>query len=258
LKASLESILNQLDERFEIIVVDSCSDDGSLSILEDYEKAGRIRLIVRKCTRGTGRQIAFDNANGEYIISNLDTDDIFNPCLNDVLNIYRNSCDGMMLRLVSPKDIGRWHGNFANTIAPAELIRGLGGYADVQFGEDIDLWCRAAEKGKYRWARFNLVQSTFEHEDRSLLNLIQTRWSINRDFRRLGLTINAGTFPSKILKLFSSMRYSPGPSSSKFRTDFSRFGSETYQLSEKYHLQLEQSDYQDNKLHTSNGKLMKN
>jgi glycosyltransferase involved in cell wall biosynthesis len=37
-KQSLESILTQLDKRFEIIVVDNRSTDGSLEILKEYQK----------------------------------------------------------------------------------------------------------------------------------------------------------------------------------------------------------------------------
>jgi hypothetical protein len=50
----LGSLLFQVDESFEIVVVDSMSVDGSF---EFFERPG-VRLIREKCSRGRGRQIA--------------------------------------------------------------------------------------------------------------------------------------------------------------------------------------------------------
>jgi len=44
----------------------------SSEFYQDYAQKGDIKLIVEKCSRGKGRQIAFKNSTGKYIIANLD------------------------------------------------------------------------------------------------------------------------------------------------------------------------------------------
>lgn len=53
-----ESLLYQIDDRFEIIVVDNLSSDDSEKYLEKLAREGRISLIRRECTCGLDRQIA--------------------------------------------------------------------------------------------------------------------------------------------------------------------------------------------------------
>lgn len=54
IKQSLESILSQIDNNFEVIVVDNKSKDGSEKILKEFEKQGKIKVISIKCSRGRG------------------------------------------------------------------------------------------------------------------------------------------------------------------------------------------------------------
>jgi glycosyltransferase involved in cell wall biosynthesis len=58
LKASLDSLLCQIDDEFEVIIVDSKSSDGSHQVLRRLESEGKIRLFVKNCSRGAGRQLA--------------------------------------------------------------------------------------------------------------------------------------------------------------------------------------------------------
>jgi len=48
----INSILNQIDSRFEIVVVDNMSNDGSERILSEMAELGTIHLIRMKCSRG--------------------------------------------------------------------------------------------------------------------------------------------------------------------------------------------------------------
>lgn len=131
IRDSLNSILNQIDDRFEVIVVDNYSTDGSREILEDYARQGKIKLILKKCTRGRGRQIAFEHSCGEYIISGLDMDDVFYPVLKEILETYHSKyegCLGLTKGQISP----RW---------VAEKV----GWKDLQYREDIDYIRRASK-----------------------------------------------------------------------------------------------------------------
>ena len=76
---SLRSIQNQDMKDIEIILVDDCSTDDTLSIIRKYmEEDQRIRLIKNQYNRKIlySKSIAALNANGKFIIQ-LDQDDMF-------------------------------------------------------------------------------------------------------------------------------------------------------------------------------------
>jgi glycosyltransferase involved in cell wall biosynthesis len=132
---SINAILSQIDQNFEVVVVDNCSKDGSLEILERYQREGLIRLFVQKCSRGVGRQLAFEESKGKYIISQLDLDDITGN-IRDVIEFYHRCLEGKILVL----------DDFM--IGPRNIFEEIGGWRDLNWGEDFDLWSRAAKAGK--------------------------------------------------------------------------------------------------------------
>jgi hypothetical protein len=133
--------------------------------LKEYAKSGLIRLIVKKCSRGRGRQIAFENSNGKYIIANMDLDDTFFPKLRDLLDFYHRFCKGKILLAV--KGTSKSLRGLQNiTIGSRNLIEELGGWRDLQWAEDWDLWCRAAKKGTYAWTVFTVVKEVSSHPER--------------------------------------------------------------------------------------------
>src|SRR6266852_6175844 len=109
---SLGSLLSQIDDRFELIVVDNVSTDGSLGVLRKLADQGKIGLIALRCSRGKGRQVAFEHSTGRTVISGLDTDDIFEPVLEKLLSCYERRLPGRVLRVVNSQKQG------AVTIAP--------------------------------------------------------------------------------------------------------------------------------------------
>jgi len=77
----IESVLSQTYKNWELIVVDDCSYDGSLDIIERYVKRdSRIKLIVQAKNRGVAvaRNRAIEEAKGDYIAL-LDSDDVWLP-----------------------------------------------------------------------------------------------------------------------------------------------------------------------------------
>lgn len=183
IRRSLDSLLENLNTNFEVVVVDAKSTDATFEILQEYTKDAKIKLFQRRCSRGQGRQLAFENSSGEYIIANLDMDDIFKPTLSKLLNFYHNQCEGKIL--LSIKDFKVWTQNI--TIGPRKLFLDLGGWRNLQWSEDWDLWCRAASIGKYAWTRFGIVDETNPHaERRMLIRKFKTRYTIYRDLLRLG------------------------------------------------------------------------
>jgi glycosyltransferase involved in cell wall biosynthesis len=181
--------LDQIDERFEVVVVDSESTDGTLEILREYAERGKIKLLVKKCSRGRGRQIAFENSSGEYVISNLDMDDIIAPKLNELIKFYHRKCEGKLLLTISDTcDKGTQN----VTLALRSLILQIGGWRNLQYGEDWDLWSRAAKIGKYCFTAFNLIEKHGTHPERQKpLRKLKLRIGKYVDAYRLGRRIVA-------------------------------------------------------------------
>jgi len=179
-RQSLESLFSQVnDKKFEIIVVDNQSNDGSLDILRYYEKMGKIRLIIRPCSRGLGWQIGIRNSNGKYII-NLGMDDVFEPCLNQLLELYHARFEECLLLV---------QGIPGMVIAPKELIAKVGGYRDLNFLEDRDLYSRVAQIGFFRFLKsFRIVAYTIHHPNRKgqILGTIKKKYFEFREGFRIG------------------------------------------------------------------------
>ena len=94
LKSTIESILNQSHQNFEIILVDDQVDDKSFFFLRDILNLdSRIKLIKNDKNEGAGesRNKAIKNAKGEYIAF-CDCDDLWKKeKLETQLNFMKNS-----------------------------------------------------------------------------------------------------------------------------------------------------------------------
>lgn len=134
LKRSIESILGQIDKSYEVVVVDNVSSDGSLDFLKRLASEGRIRVEAITCSRGRGRQLALQLSTGQYVIGGVDLDVIYKPILRDVVDYYHSHCEGKLMK-------------FGAVIGPRELLDRLGGWPDLQWGEDRYLLGRAQQEG---------------------------------------------------------------------------------------------------------------
>lgn len=78
---AIESVLSQTYKIWELIIVDDCSSDNSVKIVESYcERDNRIKLIKLNSRTGpaNARNIGIERAQGRYI-SFLDADDLWLP-----------------------------------------------------------------------------------------------------------------------------------------------------------------------------------
>lgn len=88
LPLSIQSVLNQTFQDFEIIVVDNFSSDNTLEVMTQYK--GDIRIKYHRndknMERGYSRNVGFHNGNGTFLTL-LDSDDLMYPtCLQDAYN----------------------------------------------------------------------------------------------------------------------------------------------------------------------------
>lgn len=76
LRPAIESILNQTYRNFELIIIDDCSTDNSLSVIESYTDE-RIKIIRNEINLGITKSLnrGLNAANGEFV-ARMDADDI--------------------------------------------------------------------------------------------------------------------------------------------------------------------------------------
>jgi glycosyltransferase involved in cell wall biosynthesis len=191
---ALESVRQQSLKKLDLIVIDDCSTDGSLSAALYWARlhAKRFnRLVVMRNTVNRGlaftRNIGFDNAETAFVLP-LDADnrlleDCLAKCLNTLLEtnaafVYpkiRNFGDHD--HLIGDKSYSPMRLAAANYIDAMALVRksvwaAVGGFAAIRFGwEDYDFWCRCAEQG-LSGVQINEVLAEYRHHNGSMLRTI--------------------------------------------------------------------------------------
>jgi glycosyltransferase involved in cell wall biosynthesis len=140
LKQHLESIYNQFDDgEFEYIIVDNKSKDNSLDILEDFGKYHQNLIILSKrCSRGQGRQIAFEQSRGRYVVT-VDADTVYFKIMRDFIELCIEKCPGFAVQAM-------YCGFYPRTI-----WSDVGGMGDYNSGEDFELWLRIWKIQKMKW-----------------------------------------------------------------------------------------------------------
>ena len=94
IRECLESVLAQTLKEIEVICVDAGSDDGTLGIIEEYEKKDDRLQILYSPRKSYGLQVnmGLDVAGGEYI-GIVDTDDFVRPDMYETLYRYAKEND---------------------------------------------------------------------------------------------------------------------------------------------------------------------
>lgn len=80
IKDAVQSVINQTYKKWELIIIDDCSNDKSLEIIKNFKKKDkRIKIIKLKQNRGASiaRNKGIEISIGNYIAF-LDSDDIWN------------------------------------------------------------------------------------------------------------------------------------------------------------------------------------
>jgi glycosyltransferase involved in cell wall biosynthesis len=191
-KVSLDSLLGQLDENYEVVVVDNFSKDGTYDVLRGYEQSHNLRVVQKRSSRGEGRQKALECASGEYVLANLDLDDTFLPVLEEMVSLYHEKAEGKVLAIFNsapPPDLDTgWIQNI--TIGPRELLESLGGWRDLNLFEDWDVWNRASLAGKYAWTCYKFAANkTVRNESMHAFTRLRRRYETYFCKLRLGIKV---------------------------------------------------------------------
>ena len=139
LRESLSSVLEQIGDEFEVIVIDDCSTDNSKEILEELSakfNALRVYYLERDKNRRLGktRNISFLKARGQWCIFHIDTDDLIGPHILEFVKVIEVLSSKMRKdRLFSGKQIHMAKRDFLITHGP---------FKNIYRGEDRDLYQR--------------------------------------------------------------------------------------------------------------------
>lgn len=169
LRQSVDSILAQTFQNFEILLIDDCSADGSREIVRMYaEKDARVRAVLHSKNIGLAATLneGIELAKGEYI-ARLDQDDEALPRRLEYQVTYLDANNDVALVGGQPFNMGATPEHDKRVYLPTdpaeiaerlprenciyhpavmyrrEVVRALGGYrTEFKNAEDYDLWLR--------------------------------------------------------------------------------------------------------------------
>ncbi|RLD55871.1 MAG: hypothetical protein DRJ01_16045 [Bacteroidetes bacterium] len=187
---TIQSVLNQIYDNFELIVVDDGGTDNTKDVVNKFDD-DRIKYYWKENgERGAARNYGVSKSKGDYI-NFLDSDDLlYNNHLREACEIIRNkknelfcfNCDikGSKNECLSKKmniknktvNKSLLKGNIISinsVFIKSELAKKHAFYEDRKFigGEDWLLWLKLA--ARYPFYYFDIVTSTIiQHENRSV------------------------------------------------------------------------------------------
>lgn len=192
LETSIKSIMNQIDSRFELVIVDDGSDDESAKVLAELESRYeniRVSFLPRNPKRKLGqtRNIAISLARGEWIIFHLDTDDFIGPFITDFVEAT------LLLDTEFKSDI--LYTGVQIHMAKREFLLKHGPFKNIYRGEDRDLYQRLARNGEWKI----IVHKRFIHRlRRSKKKLLKKALIDNWD--QMVTDLQLGNNPGRYLK----------------------------------------------------------
>lgn len=236
LRESIESVLRQTVEDWELIVVDDCSTDDSRAIAEAYAaKDARIRVLhnEKNSKLPHSLNVGFHEARGEYLTWTSDDNRYLPQALEkmrDYLDVHpevsfvsaraftidergeRLYTEDLPEGMLPPLDVSSM---FLNDSAGAcfmyrrDIIQDIGEYDETLFGtEDYDYWLRILEHGKqmaampevlyeYRYHSQSLTMSQQDLVQACLMKLRKKHWPfILEDMRQK---------PQQLIQIFLEM-----------------------------------------------------
>lgn len=168
---TIESVLSQTYQDWEMLVIDDVSKDNTTSIVEDYStKDYRIKLIKLEKNGGAGvaRNIGIKEAKGRYIAF-LDSDDIWLPEKLEIqINFMNANGYGIsftayelinedsktlnrLVRAVESLSMEDYIKNtiigFSTSIIDRGLIKGELKFMNFRIAEDLSFWINILGKG---------------------------------------------------------------------------------------------------------------
>jgi len=146
IEKSLRSVLSQIDETYEVVIVDESSDksrDIINSLIEEYPELIKPIYLAKEemGNIGQARNRSITEASGEYCIMHIDCDDIWEPHIKDFVAVF------LQIEKLFSKNF-LLAGQQIN-MARRDFLLSVGSYQPIEHGEDRDLWMRLAKRNQY-------------------------------------------------------------------------------------------------------------
>ena len=176
------SLLANLTNEDEVVIVDGLSTDGSHDFLRQLCSANGFKLISAKTNIGQARQLAFKSTESTYVIFYLDTDDIV-VSLQEAKQLYHEILEWDPV--TRQQRAFRCLGFF---IIPRWMLKAIGGYPDLHFYEDQLVAYRLASRNQLTasW-KVSAVRRGADPKKRRLMFRLGYSFSQVRDGIRLGM-----------------------------------------------------------------------
>lgn len=209
---TVDSVLAQSYNNWEMLIVDDCSTDKGVNIVKKYQNEDdRIKLIQLEKNSGAAvaRNIAIKNANGRYIAF-LDSDDLWQPKKlkrqikfmqeNDYAFTYTNyqkitESGGLIDEIViSPLKLNykkALHANYIGCLTAIYDTKKIGKIymPEIRKRQDYGLWLKILKQVNGHGLNENLAYYRVRENSVSSnkLDLIKYHWKLYRDIENLSI-----------------------------------------------------------------------
>lgn len=180
LKRTLDSVFNQTEQNFEVIIVNDGSTDKSIEIAKKY----KVKIIDTKhVSVSEARNIGVKHAKGDYLIF-LDSDDYWDKnLLKEISKSLGNNPDlvRFQVRTVTDKDERKdYSEQIFKELTGEEAFNIISKYHFVE-----SVWCYAIKREYYLKENFKFKKGTI-HEDFGLTPLIIIKAQIVNSIAYIG------------------------------------------------------------------------
>lgn len=232
IREAIDSALSQTYKRFELIVIDDCSDDSTPDIVREYrERDGRVRFLANEKNLGAAgtRNRGLDEAKGDYIAF-LDSDDVWrSDKLAKQLQLLSSSGKSLCYSSYSltaengakcgadytvPSSTDFEHLLRENCISPSTVLisrEALGAHRFLSeyMHEDYVLWLDLLREGCACVGCAEVLADYRLHPGSKSANKLisaSNRWKIYRKYLKLPLFKSLGCFSVYAVKAFRKYR----------------------------------------------------
>lgn len=225
ISATIQSVLGQSFSDWEMIIVDDCSADNSVKVIQSFvEQDSRIKLIQLPENSGAAvaRNTAIEAAQGRYIAF-LDSDDLWLPHKLELQLTFMEqtgavfSCSAYEKIDVNGNSLGQVgvpaRVEYSDLLKTCSIGCLTAIYDTKYFGkvympnirkrQDFGLWLELLKKTKYVYG-FNETLAQYRVRSDSIsakkLNAAHYTWQLYRDVEKLGLLNSSYYFSHYVLR----------------------------------------------------------